>query len=724
MRWLEPPVFEGDDVKTSRAGLLNEVIFISMAITAMLTLGSLLGKNTPDSARIIATLLLVLLALGWRSLRSGKIAFVALALPIVLFITFTGVSISLGTIRTPMAAGYLFWVILVGMLFQLPGILIASSASSLAVLGLILAENAGLLPQPDYSVGVTQWINYTVLFSVTASMVLHANRMTQSALARAENEIDQHKRTEAELRKFALAVEQSPASVVITDRIGNIEYVNSQFEDLTGYAKDELLGRNPRILKSGQTPAQTYREIWTAISAGGRWRGELYNRKKSGELYWEDATLSGLKDEGGQITHYIGVQVDITASKDAAQITREIRKREIEVGAIIQRSLVIEVPEGIEGASLAQYADPSQIVDGDFCSIHRFHAGCFEMLVGDVMGKGIQAALMGTGIINAYNRALVDLLVTNDDARSIPPPADIVNAVHRSLTPQLIEIASFATLALYRFDLDAGTLTYVNAGHTPALLTRGPGARPVAILGDNLPIGVMPQEHYVQLSLAIGPGDSLLVFSDGITEARSPQDVEFGIERLSDLIEAGIKANLTPAIILQALRGAQRRFIGGRPGADDLTAVMVSLHPRRSSLVRHADDRSAPFVFSLPWDLAGLGELRSRIVACAGNLPEDDTDALILASFEAATNIIRHARLLVGNATITCSITRERDAVAVELIYPSESFTAAVEAQPDFSGGSEGGFGLYIIERSVDSVEYTSPMPGVASVRLVKRAGV
>ncbi len=723
IRWFQPPVFEGDEEKTRRASLLNELILASLLLTALVIVAALLGSKTPTSTLIIAVLWLILLALSWRMLHSGRINLVAFALPMLFFVALTLTNISLGTIRAPVAAIYVFWVILVGLLFESSGILIAISASSLAVLGLILAENAGLLPQPNYSVGVTQWMTYTALFSVTASMVFFSNRMTQSALARAENEIERGKEVEAELCKLTRAVEQSPAAVVITDRMGDIEYVNTQFEQMTGHVKAELLGHNPRILKSGLTSPQTYREVWAAISAGGRWRGELCNRKKSGELYWEDETISGLKDENGQITHFIGVKVDITASKAAAQLTRETRRREIEVGAIIQRTLVNEVPEGIEGAWLAQYADPSQVVDGDFCAIRRFSPSCFEVLVGDVMGKGIQAALMGTAIITAYNRALVDLLVANESARSIPPPADIVNAIHHSLTLQFIAISSFATLALYRFDLDAGTLTYVNAGHTPGLLTRGPGTRPVVILGDNLPIGVLPEETYVQLSLAIAPCDSLLVFSDGITEARSPQGEEFGIERLYALIEAGSNANLMPTTIMQALRGAQRRFIGGGPGADDLTAVMVCLHPRRGGGNRQVQDRLAPFVFSLPWDLEGLGVLRARIMACASDLPQDDADALILASFEAATNIIRHARLLVGNATLTCRITRESDALVVELIYPSEPFTPPAQLRPDMSGESEGGFGLYIIERSVDSVEYASPMPGVASIRLVKRVG-
>ena len=535
-------------------------------------------------------------------------------------------------------------------------------------------------------------------------------------------DVTAHWEAASEVRKLSRAVEQSPAAVVITDRNGSIEYVNPQFEEITGYAAAEVLNHNPRILKSGQTSAQTYRDIWTAISAGGKWRGELCNRRKSGELYWEDAAMSGLKDEHGQITHFIGVKADITAGKQAAEALREMRQREVGIGASIQRSLLGEVPSRIEGAWLAGYADPSQILDGDFYTVRCYRPDCFEVLVGDVMGKGVQAALMGAGIITAYNRALADLLVTEANAGFLPTPAQIVNAMHLALTPPMIAMSLFATLALYRFYLDAGTLIYVNAGHTPGLLTRGPGARPVAILGDNLPIGVTPDEVYVQFSLTVGPGDSLLLFSDGITEARNPEGEDFGLERLSDLIEVGSKAELPLATLLHALRGEQRRYTGGGPGADDLTALMVELHPRRRAPRGGIADRIAPFVFTLPWSLEGLGGLRARITECAGSLSEADTDALILASFEAATNIIRYSRLLVGDATLACRITREVDALIVELIYPSAAFTPPAELRTDFSGEAEGGFGLFIIEQSVDSVEYASPMPGVASIRLVKRA--
>ena len=542
-----------------------------------------------------------------------------------------------------------------------------------------------------------------------------------SELRIALSDITERKQAETGVRKLSRAVEQSPAAVLITDRNGNIEYMNPQFEQITGYLRAEVLGRNPRILKSGVTSAETYREMWRVISAGGEWRGELCNRKKCGDLYWEDAAISGLRDESGQITHFIGVKADITANNSAVEALWQARQHEIEIGTNIQRTLLLgEVPEGIEGAQLAAYAEASQVIDGDFYVVRQYRPGCFEVLVGDVMGKGVQAALMGAAITTAYSDALADLLVAA--AGALPTPAQIVNAIHQALTRRLIALSSFATLALYRFDLDAGTLTYVNAGHTPGLLTTGVDARPVAILGDNLPIGVMPEENYVQFSVAVGPGDSLLMFSDGITEARNAAGEEFGLERLCGLLEPGSIADLPPATVLHALRGEQRCFNGGGPGTDDLTALMVKLYPRRRAPRGGIADRLEPSVFTLPWSLEGLGGLRARIQECCAMLSEDDANALILGSFEAATNAIRYARLLVGDATLTCRITRQSDAVAVELIYPSAVFTPPAEVQPDFSDQSESGFGLHIIAQSVNSVEYASPMPGIASVRLIKRA--
>lgn len=128
-----------------------------------------------------------------------------------------------------------------------------------------------------------------------------------------------------ELSKFRRAVEQSPASVVITDASGKIEYVNQKFVDLTGYTFEEALGKTPAILKSGMHPTEFYAELWSSIERGRDWRGEFCNLKKNGERYWESALIAPLKDQDGRITHFIGIKEDITTQKLAEQELRRSR---------------------------------------------------------------------------------------------------------------------------------------------------------------------------------------------------------------------------------------------------------------------------------------------------------------------------------------------------------------------------------------------------------------
>ena len=150
-------------------------------------------------------------------------------------------------------------------------------------------------------------------------------------------DITERKQAEEELEKLSQAVEQSPASVVITDLSGTIEYVNPKFCEVTGYTIEEALGQNPRILKSDLTPSEVYRELWKTIKAGYEWRGEFQNKKKNGELYWESATISPLKSGDGSIAHYLAVKEDITERK---QMEESIREKEARFRGYFEHSQV------------------------------------------------------------------------------------------------------------------------------------------------------------------------------------------------------------------------------------------------------------------------------------------------------------------------------------------------------------------------------------------------
>ena len=136
------------------------------------------------------------------------------------------------------------------------------------------------------------------------------------------------KKDQIQLRQLSRAVEQSPSSIVITDLEGNIEYVNPKFTWLTGYSLEESIGKNPRILKSGTTPPEEYSRLWEIIKSGGEWRGEFHNKKKNGELYWESALISPIKDSSGVVTHFLAVKEDITERKQMELHIREMEKME------------------------------------------------------------------------------------------------------------------------------------------------------------------------------------------------------------------------------------------------------------------------------------------------------------------------------------------------------------------------------------------------------------
>lgn len=136
-----------------------------------------------------------------------------------------------------------------------------------------------------------------------------------SAIGSQIGQFIRRKEAESQIVKLSRAVEQSPNTIVITDVKGNIEYVNPKCVRLTGYTPEEVIGKNPRIFKSGETSPEEYESLWAVITSGGEWRGELRNRKKNGECYWEHVSISSIKDSSGVITHFLAIKEDISERK-------------------------------------------------------------------------------------------------------------------------------------------------------------------------------------------------------------------------------------------------------------------------------------------------------------------------------------------------------------------------------------------------------------------------
>lgn len=155
--------------------------------------------------------------------------------------------------------------------------------------------------------------------------------------------------TRQQARKMLQAVEQSPVSIVITDLAGNIEYVNPAFCSFTGYTAAEVIGQNPRILKSEESAPELYQELWQTLQKGRNWKGVFHNRKKNGELFWESATISPIFDEQGQVTHYLAVKEDISERK---RFVEELERYRSHLEETV-RERTVELSEALEAALLA-----------------------------------------------------------------------------------------------------------------------------------------------------------------------------------------------------------------------------------------------------------------------------------------------------------------------------------------------------------------------------------
>jgi len=195
-------------------------------------------------------------------------------------------------------------------------------------------------PVTDYPLTILHVTGKTTEVLLNASIYYDAENHVAGIFA-AARDITERKHNEEQLRKLSQAVEQSPESIVITDTHANIEYVNHAFTQHTGYSLSEAIGQNPRILKSGLTPHQTYVELWDTLGKGELWSGEFCNKRKNGDIFYESVRIAPIRQPDGHISHYLAVKTDITEKK---RLNEELDKyREHLEELVEQRTFQLEL---------------------------------------------------------------------------------------------------------------------------------------------------------------------------------------------------------------------------------------------------------------------------------------------------------------------------------------------------------------------------------------------
>ncbi|MCX6278683.1 MAG: PAS domain S-box protein [Bacteroidetes bacterium] len=273
---------------------------------------------------------------------------------------------------------------------------------------------------------------------IEASLVTNAEGQPFCLLA-SFADITERKKAEKELRKLTRAVEQSPVSIVITNLEGNIIYGNPKVCEITGYSIEELLGENSCIFQSGETPNETYKNLWDTIISGKEWRGELHNKKKNGELYWESASISPIFDTEGKITDFLAVKEDITALKKL--ITNlEAAKEKAEAGNRLKTAFMNNISHEIRTPLNGIIGFSSLIIQPDFTDeekqqFYTFINASSNRLINTITSY-MDISLIASGNIEIHRKPFKLQNILNQFYEQFEPLCTVKNLILRLIIPK------------------------------------------------------------------------------------------------------------------------------------------------------------------------------------------------------------------------------------------------------------------------------------------------
>jgi len=407
-----------------------------------------------------------------------------------------------------------------------------------------------------------------------------------------------------------------------------------------------------------------------------------------------------------------------------SEINRQQRlEQDILMAAEVQRNLMPVGLPSLPGFEFSIAAIPARYISGDFYDFAMPSPSLCDIIIADVSGKGISAAMMTTAA-RAFFR------YDDHEGRT---PATLLGAMNRALFADLDHTEMFLTAQLLRIDSENGIITYASAGHQEVVrfnLSSGEYAR---FPSTALPIGILRNIDIGEIEIRTRPGDYIVIYSDGVTEAADENGELFGMDRFIQLLNS--RDFVSPADLVQTVLAKVRSFSGDQPLSDDLTLIAIGATSRQSHLRIGADmanlDSSVAFVrnAALPY----------------GNKIANDME---LVASELVTNAIKYAlspvtafRRNTGDAVnadgtagpedasktgvdMDISLHLEPDRIVFDLVYPGPPFSLDMESQPLPQPLHEGGRGIHIVRALVDKLEYSSmPMNHWHAVKKVPTGG-
>lgn len=375
----------------------------------------------------------------------------------------------------------------------------------------------------------------------------------------------------------------------------------------------------------------------------------------------------------------------------------------------IQKEFLIDSPpKSFQGLSIAAQSIGSQDVDGDFISFFTPVKNVIDLVIGDVMGKGIGSILIATALKNEIS-LLADLqqlrvhLYNKQDfwKEDLFEIKDILRKAHAKFYQRLVDLEFFVTLIYARIDLEKRTFSFVDCGFTKPLYYRNSTKKASFIAASNFPLGILQDQEYSSFEVEYEIGDFFLLYSDGITESKSPSGELFGEERLVKLIEQN--AHLPAGELSHLIRQSILDFTGKEETEDDLTFIILMVDGYLNLPTTSIN------CSKFNSNLAQLDAVREWIREACSNAPGDSerlSTELQLAMDEIFTNIVLHGYRSEKGFPICLKVGFNDDHLYLEVFDRGDSFDPEELPSLNLYGDSEHGYGWFLIKKIMDEIVY------------------
>jgi PAS domain S-box-containing protein len=371
------------------------------------------------------------------------------------------------------------------------------------------------------------------------------------------HDVTARKRRLEEIQFLSNAVEETADCVLITDQNGRIEYVNPAFETITGYSRAETVGKTPSMLKSGVHAPDFYRDLWATLLEGRVFHGTITNRRKSGELFLSEQTITPVSKPRYGISRFVSVARDVTKVRKATEQASALL-----LARSVQQRLYPTAAPKVPGFDICGAAFVADVVGGDYFDFVTLPNERYGLVMGDVSGHAFDSALL-----MAETRALL-----RSTAQTTFEPADILSIMNRVLVTDT-EDNRFVTLLVVSLHPPTRTFRYASAGHMPGYVLDGSGVLKMALPATGLPLGLFPDAAFSTSSeRLLAPGEMLLLMTDGVTESEAPEDTTVGVDRMLEVVRSS-RGERSSEIVGRMHRAA-RTLAGAAPQKDDMAFVL------------------------------------------------------------------------------------------------------------------------------------------------------